>query len=180
MGINKMDDPKAKGILEDLIMNLNLNSIYLVPVGELENFVPSINGHGNEWVDKVLNQYPDFSDPVYNVLTTFINDIDIQTTSSASKEQQKVIDVTDLQYSVIKFDEVIKTHPKMLEQYLVFRHRHKIPYVIDGRHAGKFLVVYSDPSKAERELGWRAEYGVNDEMVQDSWNWHKRNPNGFD
>lgn len=77
MGINKMDDPKAKGILEDLIMNLNLNSIYLVPVGELENFVPSINGHGNEWVDKVLNQYPDFSDPVYNVLTTFINDIDI-------------------------------------------------------------------------------------------------------
>jgi len=77
MGINKMDDPKVKGILEDLIMNLKLNSIYLVPVGELENFVPSINGHGNEWVDKVLNQYPDFSDPVYNVLTTFINDIDI-------------------------------------------------------------------------------------------------------
>ena len=24
--------------------------------------------------------------------------------------------------------------------------------------------------KAERELGWRAEYGIN-EMVRDSWNW---------
>ena len=33
--------------------------------------------------------------------------------------------------------------------------------------------------KAERELGWRAEYGIN-EMVRDSWNWKKRNPNGFE
>ena len=33
--------------------------------------------------------------------------------------------------------------------------------------------------KAERELGWRAEYGIN-EMVRDSWNWQKRNPNGFE
>ena len=46
----------------------------------------------------------------------------------------------------------------------------KIPYVIDDRRAGDVPVVYSDPSKAERELGWRAEYGIN-EMVRDSWNW---------
>ena len=55
----------------------------------------------------------------------------------------------------------------------------KIPYVFDGRRAGDVPVVYSDPSKAERELGWRAEYGIN-EMVRDSWNWQKRNPNGFE
>ena len=41
----------------------------------------------------------------------------------------------------------------------------KIPYVIDGRRAGDVPVVYSDPSKAERELGWRAEYGI----TQDSF-----------
>ena len=55
----------------------------------------------------------------------------------------------------------------------------KIPYVIDDRRAGDIPVVYSDPSKAERELGWRAEYGIN-EMVRDSWNWEKRNTNGFE
>lgn len=55
----------------------------------------------------------------------------------------------------------------------------KIPYVIDDRRAGDVPVVYSDPSKAERELGWRAEYGIN-EMVRDSWNWQKRNPNGYE
>ena len=36
----------------------------------------------------------------------------------------------------------------------------KIPYVIDGRRAGDVPVVYSDPSKAERELGWRALWTV--------------------
>ena len=55
----------------------------------------------------------------------------------------------------------------------------KIPYVIDDRRAGDVPVVYSDPSKAECELGWRAEDGIN-EMVRDSWNWQKRNPNGFE
>lgn len=76
-GINKMDDINAKDILKELVLKLKDNSIYLVPVGELENFVPLVSGHGNEWVDKVLNQYPDFSDPVYNELTSFINDLDI-------------------------------------------------------------------------------------------------------
>ena len=55
----------------------------------------------------------------------------------------------------------------------------KIPYIIDPRRPGDVPVVYSDPSKAERELCWKAEYGI-DEMVRDSWNWQKRNPNGYE
>ena len=55
----------------------------------------------------------------------------------------------------------------------------KIPYVIDDRRVGDVPVVCSDPSKAERELSSCAKYGIN-EMVRDSWNWQKRNPNGFE
>ncbi len=40
---------------------------------------------------------------------------------------------------------------------------HAIPYVIKPRRAGDIAVCYADPSKAERELGWRAELGL-DEM----------------
>ncbi len=54
----------------------------------------------------------------------------------------------------------------------------KIPYVIDERRAGDIAACYSDPSKAERELGWKAEYGI-EEMCRDSWNWQKKNPNGY-
>ena len=55
----------------------------------------------------------------------------------------------------------------------------KISYVIKDRRPGDIGTCYSDPSKANRVLGWRAEYGI-DEMCRDSWNWQQRNPNGFD
>lgn len=54
----------------------------------------------------------------------------------------------------------------------------KIPYVIDPRRAGDIATCYSDPSKAERELGWKAEYGIY-EMCRDSWRWQKNNPDGY-
>jgi UDP-glucose 4-epimerase len=54
----------------------------------------------------------------------------------------------------------------------------KILYEIKERRAGDIAVCYSDPGKAERMLGWKAEYGLED-MCRDSWNWQKRNPNGF-
>ena len=50
----------------------------------------------------------------------------------------------------------------------------RVPYVIEGRRAGDIGVCYSDPSKAMRELNWKAEYGL-EEMCRDSWNWEKNN-----
>ena len=55
----------------------------------------------------------------------------------------------------------------------------KIPYEIKPRRAGDIAVCYSDPAKAERELGWKAKYNIVD-MCRDSWNWQKNNPNGFE
>ncbi len=46
------------------------------------------------------------------------------------------------------------------------------------RRAGDIAENYADPSKALRELGWKAEYGI-DEMCRDAWNWQKNNPNGY-
>lgn len=54
----------------------------------------------------------------------------------------------------------------------------KIPYVIKPRRAGDIATCYSDASKAERELGWKAQYGIK-EMCEDSWRWQKNNPNGY-
>ena len=54
----------------------------------------------------------------------------------------------------------------------------EIPYVIKPRRDGDIATCYCDPSKAARELGWKAEYGI-EEMCRDSWNWQQKNPNGF-
>ena len=54
----------------------------------------------------------------------------------------------------------------------------KIPYVIGPRRDGDIATCYSDPSKALKELGWKAERGL-DEMCEDSWRWQSQNPNGY-
>lgn len=54
----------------------------------------------------------------------------------------------------------------------------KVPYVIKPRRAGDVAVSYSDPSKAERELSWKAEFDIVD-MCRDAWNWQKKNPDGL-
>ncbi|MBO6253490.1 MAG: UDP-glucose 4-epimerase GalE [Bacteroidaceae bacterium] len=53
-----------------------------------------------------------------------------------------------------------------------------IPYVIDPRRPGDIGTCYSAPTKALNELGWKAEYDLED-MCRDSWNWQKNNPNGY-
>ncbi len=55
----------------------------------------------------------------------------------------------------------------------------KIPYVIAPRRPGDLAVCYSDPSKAEKELGWRAERNLED-MCRDTWRWQSTNPNGYE
>lgn len=53
-----------------------------------------------------------------------------------------------------------------------------IPYKIDPRRDGDIATCYSDPSKAEKELGWKAQRDI-EEMCEDSWRWQKQNPNGY-
>ncbi|MCM8901809.1 UDP-glucose 4-epimerase GalE [Caldicoprobacter algeriensis] len=55
----------------------------------------------------------------------------------------------------------------------------KIPYVITGRRPGDVDKCYADPTKAYKELGWKAEKNLED-MCRDSWNWQKNNPNGYE
>ena len=40
----------------------------------------------------------------------------------------------------------------------------KLPYKIAPRRAGDLPVLYANPEKAERELGWRAERSIDDAM----------------
>lgn len=53
-----------------------------------------------------------------------------------------------------------------------------IKYEIVARRPGDVAACYSDASLAERELGWKAMFGVK-EMCEDTWRWQKNNPNGY-
>lgn len=53
-----------------------------------------------------------------------------------------------------------------------------IPYKIAPRRPGDAATCFADPSRAEKELGWKTERGLK-EMCRDAWNWQKKNPDGF-
>ena len=54
-----------------------------------------------------------------------------------------------------------------------------VPYSIKPRRAGDIATCYSNPAKAADELGWTAQYDIED-MCRDAWNWQKNNPNGYE
>ena len=53
-----------------------------------------------------------------------------------------------------------------------------LPYVIDPRRPGDIAECYADPAKALNEMGWQAQYGI-EEMCASSWKWQSMNPNGY-
>ena len=55
----------------------------------------------------------------------------------------------------------------------------KVPYIIKPRRPGDIATCYSDATKAKKELGWTALYGIK-EMCEDSWRWQSGNPNGYE
>lgn len=54
-----------------------------------------------------------------------------------------------------------------------------IPYQIVERRPGDIATCYAQVDKAARELGWRAEFGI-ERMCQDAWRWQRQHPNGFE
>lgn len=72
-GIHYIPDVLVKAGLERLITAMNQLKIYPVKEGELENFVPQVGNHGPGWAMKVIEEFPDMGDEVYDKLKTFVN-----------------------------------------------------------------------------------------------------------
>ncbi|HEY8396266.1 MAG TPA: GDP-mannose 4,6-dehydratase, partial [Bacilli bacterium] len=53
-----------------------------------------------------------------------------------------------------------------------------LPFRIVERRPGDIGICYADSKKAERELGWKAERGI-DEMCASHWKWQSLNPEGY-
>lgn len=55
---------------------------------------------------------------------------------------------------------------------------HELPYSIKPRRAGDIAECYAKCDLAKNELGWEAQYDL-DDMCRTSWNWQSKNPNGY-
>jgi UDP-glucose 4-epimerase len=53
-----------------------------------------------------------------------------------------------------------------------------VPYEVVGRRPGDIAACYADPSRAEKELAWKARHSLED-MCRDGWRWQQENPHGY-
>ena len=53
-----------------------------------------------------------------------------------------------------------------------------VPFERVARRAGDVAECYADPSLAEKILGWKATYTLED-MCRDTWRWQSMNPHGY-
>lgn len=54
-----------------------------------------------------------------------------------------------------------------------------LPYKICARRDGDIAACYACPDKAEKELKWKAKYGI-EEMCASQWKWQSGNPRGYE
>jgi UDP-glucose 4-epimerase len=54
----------------------------------------------------------------------------------------------------------------------------RVPLEIVAHRPGDVAACYADASLAAKELGWRAQLGI-DEMCADAWRWQSMNPDGY-
>ncbi len=54
----------------------------------------------------------------------------------------------------------------------------ELAYKIMDRRPGDIAECYADTEKAEKVLGWKAQYGI-EEMCEDSWKFTLDNPDGI-
>jgi UDP-glucose 4-epimerase len=56
---------------------------------------------------------------------------------------------------------------------------HSIPSEVKERRSGDPAVLIASSEKARRLLNWQPKYTSLERIIGDAWNWHKKNPEGY-
>ena len=136
------------------------------PKGVPNNLMPYIVRVANKQLD-ILNIFGnDYDTPDGTGVRDYIHVVDLA--KGHLKALEKVVNFKGIKYynlgtgtgySVL---DLVKTFEKV--------NNVKVPYKIVERRPGDIAACYADPTKAYKELGFKAEYGIED-MCRDSYNY---------
>ncbi|MBR5045370.1 MAG: UDP-glucose 4-epimerase GalE [Oscillospiraceae bacterium] len=142
-------------------------------IGELPNGIPN----------NLMPYITQVASGIRDHLTVFGNDYDTPD-GTGVRDYIHVVDLADGHTAVLKKIENengVFTYNlgcgrgySVLEVINAFERQNgvEIRYEIGPRRSGDIATCFSDPSKAERELGWKAERNI-DDMCRDSWRWQQ-------
>ncbi len=140
------------------------------PINKPNNLVPVIcnSVFNNEEMNVFGSDYPTRDG---TAVRDYIHVVDI------AKAHVKAIDFllsgkNDIKYDIFNLGS--GSGITVLEMIKAFEKENglKVNYKISDRRPGDVIQIYSDSSKAEEKLGWKAELGV-EEMMNSAWNWQK-------
>ncbi|MDA8496221.1 UDP-glucose 4-epimerase GalE [Kluyvera georgiana] len=145
------------------------------PNGIPSNLVPYISQVAVGKLDKLLVFGGDYNTPDGTGVRDFIHVMDLASGHvCALQHLDKVNDFETFNLGTgkgVSVLEVIKAFEKTSNI--------DINYEIVARRQGDVAISWADPSKAEKIMGWKSKYNIND-MMRDTWNWQKKNPNGYE
>ena len=144
------------------------------PNGVPENLLPYISRVAVGKLEKLSVHGHDYPTPDGTGVRDYIHVVDLAKGHLAAVDYvcaHSGIDVwnlgTGVGYSVL---EMLQAFEKACGRTL--------PYVLSPRRQGDIAQCWSDSSKAQRELGWKAELGLR-EMMEDTWRCQSNNPDGY-
>ena len=71
-GVNGVGAGNPRSACDAILKYLSTIGIHVVPCGELECFVPTVGGHGPDWLHTVIEQCPDVANTMYDQAKVFI------------------------------------------------------------------------------------------------------------
>jgi len=144
------------------------------PAGIPNNIMPYISQVATGKLEKVKVFGGDYNTPDGTGVRDYIHVVDLSKghisalKKISTKPQILILNLgVGIGYSVI---DLIKSFEKSCNCV--------IPYEIVERRPGDVATCYSDPTKANSILKWKADYKI-DRMCDDVWRWQLMNPNGY-
>ncbi len=136
------------------------------PEGVPNNLMPYLTKVAKGELDKLSVFGNDYDTIDGTCIRDYIHVVDLALGHvNALKKMKKGIKIYNLGtgrgYSVLQIIEAFKMVNSV-----------EVPYQFSSRRQGDIAVCFADVEKAERELGWKARFTIED-MVRDSWNYEK-------
>lgn len=142
-----------------------------LPIGVPQNLVPFITQTAIGKRGNIIIFGDDYNTPDGTCIRDYIHVVDL------AKAHVAAIKQLDSEQKIKRFDiynigtgrgnsvlEVIHAFESATEQ--------KLNYTIGKRRTGDIVQIYGDVTKAERELSWKADLGIQD-MMSSAWEWEK-------
>jgi UDP-glucose 4-epimerase len=143
-----------------------------IAIGIPNNLIPYVTQTAAGLREKLTVFGDDYDTPDGSCLRDFIHVVDVATAHVSALDYLKaqpaknLFDAFNLGTGVaVSVLEVIRKFESVTGE--------KLAYSIGQRRAGDVVKVYADPQKANKVLGWKTKFSIEDGLLH-AWNWQKK------